>query len=70
MGREVRMHPDLEKLVVLQQLDLEAKRLRDEMTALPKRVSELEAKAKAIAGQRTVVLDLIAKEETLRRLQE
>ncbi len=64
------MHPDLEKLIVLQQLDLEAKRLRDEMAALPKRVAELGAKAKAVEGQRAVVLDLIAKEETLRRRQE
>lgn len=64
------MHPDLEKLIVLQKLDLEAKRLRDEMVALPKRVAELGAKAKAVEGQRAVVLDLIAKEETLRRRQE
>lgn len=64
------MHPDLEKLIVLQGLDVEAKRLRDEMAALPKRVAELEAKVKAIEGQRAVVLDLIAKEEVLRRRQE
>jgi predicted nucleic acid-binding Zn-ribbon protein len=64
------MHPDLEKLMELQKLDLEAKRLRDEMIALPKLVAQLEAKAKATAGQRAVVLDLIAKEELLRRRQE
>jgi predicted nucleic acid-binding Zn-ribbon protein len=64
------MHPDLEKLIVLQGFDIEAKRLRDEMTALPKRVAELEAKAKAVQGQRAVVLELIAKEEALRRRQE
>lgn len=64
------MHPDLEKLIVLQGLDVEAKRLRDEMTALPKRIAELETKAKAVQGQRAVVLDLIAKEEALRRRQE
>jgi predicted nucleic acid-binding Zn-ribbon protein len=64
------MHPDLEKLIVLQGLDVEAKRLRDEMTALPKHVAGLSAKAKAVEGQRAVVLDLIAKEETLRRRQE
>ena len=33
------MHPDLEKLIVLQGLDVEAKRLRDEMAALPKHVA-------------------------------
>lgn len=64
------MHPDIEKLMALQLLDLEARRLRDEMTALPKLVAQLDAKAKAIVGQRAVVLDLIAKEEALRRRQE
>lgn len=64
------MHPDLEKLIVLQGHDVEAKRLRDELAALPKHVADLEAKAKAVEGQRAVVLDLIAKEEALRRRQE
>ncbi len=64
------MHPDIEKLMALQLLDLEAKRLRDEMTALPKQVAQLDAKAKATVGQRAVVLDLLAKEEALRRRQE
>ena len=64
------MHPDLEKLIVLQAHDVEAKRLRDEMAALPKHVASLEAKAKAVEGQRAVVVDLIAKEEALRRRQE
>jgi predicted nucleic acid-binding Zn-ribbon protein len=64
------MHPDLEKLIALQGLDVEAKRLRDEMAALPKHVAGLETKAKAVEGQRAVVLDLIAKEEALRRRQE
>jgi predicted nucleic acid-binding Zn-ribbon protein len=64
------MHPDLEKLIVLQAHDIEAKRLRDEMTALPKHVATLEAKAKATRGQRAVIVDLIAKEEALRRRQE
>jgi uncharacterized protein len=64
------MHPDLEKLIVLQGHDVEAKRLRDEMVALPKQVAALETRAKAVAGQRAVVVDLIAKEEALRRRQE
>jgi predicted nucleic acid-binding Zn-ribbon protein len=64
------MHPDLEKMIVLQAHDIEAKRLRDEMTALPKHVATLEAKAKATQGQRAVIVDLIAKEEVLRRRQE
>ncbi len=64
------MHPDLEKLIVLQKHDVEAKRLRDELVALPKMVAGLEAKLKAVEGQRAVVVDLIAKEEALRRRQE
>jgi hypothetical protein len=64
------MHPDLEKLIVLQAHDVEAKRLRDEMVALPKHVAALETKARATNGQRSVILDLIAKEEALRRRQE
>jgi predicted nucleic acid-binding Zn-ribbon protein len=64
------MHPDLQKLMELQQMDLEAKRLRDEIAALPKTVAQLDARAKATAGQRAVVIELIAKEEALRRRQE
>ena len=64
------MHPDLETMMALQTQDVEAKRLREEMAALPKLVASLEQKLKAVEGQRAVVLDLIAKEEALRRRQE
>jgi hypothetical protein len=64
------MHPDLAKLVVLQAHDIEAKHLRDEIAALPKHVAALDTKARATVGQRAVVLDLIAKEDALRRRQE
>ena len=64
------MHPDLAKLIVLQTHDLEAKRLRDQIAALPRLVAALETRLKATTGQRAVVLDLIAKEEALRRRQE
>jgi hypothetical protein len=64
------MHPDLAKLVVLQSHDLEAKRLRDQMAALTRNVAALETKARAVIGQRAVVVDLIAKEEALRRKEE
>src|SRR5882757_10647777 len=64
------MHPDLEKLMMLQTHDVEAKRLRDEIAALPKQVAALETKAKATEGQRAVIVDLLAKEEALRRRQE
>ena len=64
------MHPDAVKLMTLQEYDLEAKRLRDEMIALPKLVAQLDTKAKATVGQRAVVLDLLAREEAQRRRQE
>jgi uncharacterized protein len=64
------MHPDLAKLVSLQAHDVEIKRLHDQMAALAKQVAALEAKAKATVGQRAVVIDLIAKEEALRRKEE
>ena len=64
------MHPDAEKLMTLQRLDLEGKRLREEMAALPRLVAHLETKARATAGQRAVVIDLIGKEDALRRRQE
>lgn len=64
------MHPDVHKLMDLQKYDLEAKRLRDEIAALPRLVAQLETRAKATAGQRAVVVDLIGKEEVLRRQQE
>lgn len=64
------MNADLAKLMQLQQQDLEAKRLREEITALPRLVASLEVKAKATVGQRAVVLDLLQKEEALRRRQE
>ena len=64
------MHPDLAMLVVLQSHDLEAKRLRDKMASLTKQIAALETKAKATVGQRAVIVDLIAKEEVLRRKEE
>jgi predicted nucleic acid-binding Zn-ribbon protein len=64
------MHADLAKLIVLQAQDIEARRLRDAMAALPKRIAALEAAAKATVGQRAVVLDLIQKEEAMRRRLE
>jgi hypothetical protein len=64
------MHPDLDMLVVLQTHDLEAKRLRDQMASLTKQIAALETKARATVGQRAVILDLIAKEEALRRKEE
>ncbi|MGP8260297.1 MAG: zinc ribbon domain-containing protein [Acidobacteriaceae bacterium] len=64
------MHPDLAKLVVLQEFDIEAKRLRDQIAALPRQLATLELKSAAAEGQRAIVLDLIAKEDVLRRRLE
>ncbi len=38
------MHPDLEKLIALQQADAEVARLRDEIATLPRKVAAIEAK--------------------------
>lgn len=64
------MHKDLEKLIVLQRLDVEAKRLKDELAALPKMVAALAGKLEALKGQRAVVVELIAKEAALGRRLE
>jgi predicted nucleic acid-binding Zn-ribbon protein len=64
------MHPDLAKLVILQSHDVETKRLRDQIATLAKQVAALEVKARAAVGQRMVILDLIAKEDALRRKEE
>ena len=64
------MHPDLEKLIVLQGLDMEAKRLREEMAELPKRVAELAGRSKAAEAELAGVKERLAKEEMLRRRQE
>jgi predicted nucleic acid-binding Zn-ribbon protein len=64
------MHPDLEKMIVLQRHDLEAKRLREELASLPKSVSKAKANLEAVTGQRAVIVGLITKEEVLRRTQE
>jgi len=64
------MHPDLEKLIVLQGLDLEAGRLREEIVALPKRVAELAASAETARGQLGSTVEKLTKEESLRRKLE
>ena len=64
------MHPDLEKMIVLQGLDVEARRLGDEITALPKRVAQLAADHEAAKKQLAATVESLAKEETLRRRQE
>jgi predicted nucleic acid-binding Zn-ribbon protein len=64
------MHPDLEKMIALQGLDVEARRLAEEMAALPKRVAQLDAEHQAAKKELAAIVESLAKEETLRRRQE
>ena len=64
------MHPDLEKMIVLQGFDLEARRLTEEMASLPKKVASLAADHEAAKRQLASTVDGLAKEEALRRRQE
>lgn len=45
------MHPDLEKLKSLQEIDSEIRRLNDEIATLPRRVAEIEAKLASAKAQ-------------------
>jgi len=64
------MHPDLEKMIVLQGLDVEAGRLAEEMAALPKHVEQLDREHQAAKKELASIVEDLAKEETLRRRQE
>jgi len=64
------MHPDLEKMVVLQGFDVEARRLSDEIAELPKRVAQLAADQEKAKKELDVIVASLSKEETLRRRQE
>ena len=64
------MHPDLEKLIVLQRLDIDLKRLRDEIDALPRHVASLAARSAAAQAALIAAEESLAKEEKLRRSLE
>lgn len=64
------MHPDLEKLIVLQRLDVELKRLRDEIALLPRHVAGLAARSATAQASLIAVEESVAKEEKLRRSLE
>ncbi len=64
------MHPDLEKLIVLQGFDIEARRLQDEIAALPKQVAALMVKVNAARAELRGVVEKLEKEEVLRRRLE
>lgn len=62
------MHPDLEKLIALQQTDAEIARLSEEVAALPKRVAEIEARlADAKSGVEKAKAAIKADEATRRK---
>jgi predicted nucleic acid-binding Zn-ribbon protein len=64
------MHPDLEKMIALQALDLEAHRLTGQMEELPKRVARLGQDHETARKNLTVILENLAREESIRRQQE
>lgn len=64
------MHPDLEKMIPLQALDLEAQRLRNEMALAPKRITEEEGRARAAEQSRIKLAAAVTTEEVLRRRLE
>lgn len=64
------MHPDLAKLIVLQRLDLDLGKLREEVDAVPGQIAALAANAAAAAAAQLQLEESLAKEEKLRRGQE
>src|SRR5260370_17806922 len=45
------MHPELERLMSLQEVDREIQRLNDEIATLPRRVAEIETKLASVKAQ-------------------
>ena len=64
------MHPDLEKLITVQRLDLELGKLREEIAAVPTRIAALAARSAAAQAARITLEESLANEEKLRRSQE
>jgi predicted nucleic acid-binding Zn-ribbon protein len=64
------MNADLERLIALQQQDLEGKRLRAELLEAPKWVATAEAALKKAQTALVAAEDALKKEEVLRRRQE
>jgi predicted nucleic acid-binding Zn-ribbon protein len=64
------MNADLERIIALQQQDLEGKRLREELADAPKRVAAAETALKKAQTAAAAAADALKKEEVLRRGQE
>ena len=61
------MHPDLEKLKSLQDIDQQIQRLNEEIASLPRRVADVEAKLAAAKGQIDQEKSKIKQNEAARR---
>ncbi len=61
------MHPDLERLIVLQRLDVELRKLLEETAAIPSRIAALAARSAEAQGALLRVEEALAREETGRR---
>lgn len=64
------MHPDLEKLIVLQRLDLELKQLRDQIALMPRHIAGLAARSATAQASLLAVDESLTKEEKLGRSLE
>lgn len=61
------MHPDLEKLMILQGLDIELKKIRAEMETLPRHIAGLAARSASAQAAFLGTEESLAKEDKLRR---
>ncbi len=64
------MHPDLEKLVILQRLDLELRKLREEVAAQPARIATLAARSAEAQATLLSLEETIVREDAKRRALE
>ncbi|MGH9668486.1 MAG: zinc ribbon domain-containing protein [Terriglobales bacterium] len=64
------MHPDLEKLIALQQADVEIARLREEIETLPRRVAAIEATLAGTKAQIEKAQQALAANQSARRKLE
>lgn len=64
------MNPALEQLITLQAIDLDLKRLRNQLLEAPRRVSAAETAKRAADAKVAATQDALAREAALRRRQE
>ena len=66
----IRMHPDIENLLLLQQADTAVRRLLEEIAELPRRVAAIETKLAATKGRLDKAHAAVKADEAARRLHE